>query len=175
MLHSLRALVAGFADHHVCGGQLTFSVFFVLRINLVSQKKISPSKPSPAVAQRTQHLFRLDENAQWGGFINIRLSDDNKADFSTWYDENAGQAGLLLDDLLGQGMKVAFSFDAENSCYICTFTGKLLASSGDRFCMTTRAGRLEEVIALACWKHFSLAKGDYDNFRPKTGNFSSWG
>lgn len=119
--------------------------------------------------------FHLDKDAKWGGFINIRMTDEQKLAFSSWYEDNLNVASQILDELLGAGMKVGFSYDAENQCYICTFTGKLLVSSDERYCVTTRAGTLVEVIALAVWKHVYLARGDYGGYKAKTGNFANWG
>lgn len=137
--------------------------------------KRSPRKPKPEDTQRQNRTYHLDSDADWGGFINIRLTDDQKLEFSTWYEENVNQGGFILDDLLGQGMKVGFSYDDENQCYICTFTGALVRDSAERWCMTTRASTFAEVIALSCWKHVHLAHGEYGGFAPKRGNFPNWG
>lgn len=137
--------------------------------------RVNPRKPSPEKAHFQPHSFRLGDDAQWGGFVNIRLSDDDKANFSAWYGENAAQSGVILDELLAAGMKVSLSYDMANACYICSFTGRLMSFSDERFVMTTRAGTLNEVLALACWKHVCLVKGDYDRWLYKPSQAPNWG
>ena len=135
------------------------------------------SKPTENVAKNEQRQpLGVPDKAEWGGFINIRLSDDQKEDFFKWYEENPVGAGAMLDDLLALGAKVTLAFDARNECFIVSVTGALLADSpGVRFVSTSRASTMTEVVALTVWKHFLLVRGDYGNYRPRDNNFMSWG
>jgi hypothetical protein len=134
-----------------------------------------PPVVSPEVPQAPKAPYHLPDNAGWGGFINVRLSDDQKSDFRKWIEENPDLYAKLLDDVLGAGMKISASYDAANQCYISTFTGRLVAESDDRYCMTTRASTFWEVLALAVWKHYFVAREDYGRFRPRTGQFDNFG
>jgi len=127
-------------------------------------------------AGKVKQPLSVPDKAEWGGFINIRLSDEQKEDFFSWYAENPVGAGAMLDDLLGAGAKVTLAFDAQNGCFIASVTGALLTDSpGVRFVSTSRASTMTEVIALTVWKHFLLVRGDYGNYRPRDNNFMSWG
>lgn len=118
----------------------------------------------------------VPDKAEWGGFINIRLSDEQKKDFFKWHGENSVGAGALLDDLVGAGAKVTLSFDCLNECYIASVTGALLADSPSvRFVSTSRASTMTEVVALTVWKHFFLVSGDYGSYRPRDMSYMSWG
>lgn len=139
-----------------------------------------PRKPKSNGTAQTPHeidrgVFYCPSDANWGGFINVRLSDDDKSVFESWRDQNHGETARMLDDLLGQGMKVSFSYDHENDCYICSFMGRLTSVSKDRLCTVTRAGSLAEVIDLSVWKHYVVAGGDYGDFMPRSGTFAHWG
>jgi len=140
----------------------------------MKKRSIAP-KPSPENGAVQVGAYHSEPDAPWGGYINIRLEEAQKSAFFDWYAENAGQAPQILDTLLGDGMKVGLSYDRENECYITTFTGRLVGGSDARYCCTTRGGRLEEVLALACWKHVYVARGDYGNFRPRSGKLDNWG
>jgi len=142
-------------------------------LTLVPRKK---STTAPATAEPTeQGIYWLPNEAAWGGFINVRLDDEQKQAFLAWLADNHQTVHVLLDDVLGQGMKVGFGYDRENRCYIVTFTGALVGGSNERYCATSRAGTLTECLGLAAWKHFYLCDGDYGNFKPRTSSMMSWG
>lgn len=135
-------------------------------------KSRSPQQDPPPVEQGK---FWLPSDAEWGGFINIRLDDQQKDEFRTWEDTVSESVLPSLDDLLGEGIKFALSYDRENQCYIATLTGALVVGSNERYCVTTRAGGMFEVIALAMFKHYVLAKEDYGEYKPRSGRFDNWG
>jgi len=133
------------------------------------------SKTIAVTPERVLGRYEIDPKADWGGFINIKITESEKADFEVWWAAHRTECWQALDDLMGQGMKVSFAYDHENECYTCSFTGKGWETCTSRWCMTTRAGELEEVIALSLWKHFELADGDWGDLVPKTGRKAAWG
>lgn len=115
-------------------------------------------------------------DAEWGGYINIRLDDAQKEQFHAWYSENTDQIAVYLEDFLGEGGKFSVSYDHENECFVTTLMGALLQDdSRDRFTSSSRAGTVTEAMALAFWKHFVLCEADYTNFLPKTNRLLNWG
>ena len=138
-------------------------------------RKTNNARSANASPEVNQPLS-VPDKAEWGGFINIRLSETQKEEFFSWYEGNPVGVGAMLDDLLGSGAKVTLAFDAHNGCFIASVTGALLADSpGVRFVSTSRASTMTEVTALTVWKHFLLVRGDYGNYRPRDNNFMSWG
>lgn len=136
------------------------------------KKKTDATETSPKVEQG---IYWTDNEAVWGGFINIRLDDEQKSSFHAWFEDNASAVARDVDDILAEGMKVSLAYDRENQCYIASFTGALVGGSNERYVATSRAGTLNECLGLAVWKHHALANGDYGNFKPKTGTMMSWG
>lgn len=122
-----------------------------------------------------QGIYWLPNEATWGGFINIRLDEEQKSTFHTWFEDSSATVSGYVDDVLSEGMKVSIAYDRENQCYITTFTGALVSGSNERYVATSRAGTLNESLGLAVWKHFYLADGDYGNFKPRTSTMMSWG
>ena len=125
-------------------------------------------------AKVTQGTFWLPNDAPWGGFINVSVSDAEKLEFQSWYDENSQQVNGMLEDLLDDGMKYGCSFDRENGCFIVTLTGGLVEGANLRCCVTSRAGTWADTNALAVWKHFVLCDGAYGDLLA-TGRKRSWG
>jgi len=114
-----------------------------------------------------------DPDAEWGGFINIRLSDEEKQAYRAWRETSPEEVWIILESLLGAGAKIGLSYDMENETHICTLQGRLMHVNESRFVVTTRAGTWGEAIALTCWKHAYLARGNYDDFKPRSGKFGS--
>lgn len=137
-------------------------------------RKKSTNGTAP-VAFVQQGRFWLPSDAPWGGFLNVKLSEEQRQAFYEFCESNRGFYWLALDEFIGAGGKFGVTFDRENQAYVATLTGALVAGSNERYCSTSRAGTLDEVIALAMYKHDVLAGGDYDDFRPRTGTFKQWG
>ena len=134
------------------------------------KKRISGS-PDPTPLPR----YATAADAQWGGFINIKVDDSWKLRFDDWFTTHRHECLAALDDLLGEGMKVAFSYDHENECYIVSFTGKGWEGSKLRWCMTSRAGTFDEALGLATFKHFVMADRDWGAYKPDGTKKMQWG
>lgn len=136
-------------------------------------KKSIPSLDTPDKTIK-QGKFWLSNDAPWGGFINVSLTDSDKEEFESWLVEHAAEVPSMLDDLLGEGMKYGCAYDRENQCYIATLTGALIEKSNVRCCVTSRAGTWREADALTVWKHYILCAGDYGDLYA-SGRKRNWG
>lgn len=111
----------------------------------------------------------------WGGFINLRLDDDEKTAFHHWRETEGSSTWELLQTVLDDGVKVSITQDAENQCHVVTLTGALVSTDKDHnYAVSSRAETWEEAVALMMYKHFALAQGDYANYKPRTSRMS-WG
>lgn len=136
-------------------------------------------KKSPLETQKENNKrppLWCPSDAEWGGYINIRLDELQKEAFHAWFAESAHEIGTYLEDFLADGGKFSVSYDDENECFVSTLAGCLLRTADRaRFTSTSRAGTVTESMALALWKHFILCSGDYTEFMPKTGRLMNWG
>lgn len=121
-----------------------------------------------------QGKYWLPNDAPWGGFINVAVSEAEKTAYHEWADENLQHVPSMLDDLVAEGMKYGIAYDRENECYIVTFTGGLVDKANLRCCVTSRAGTWAEADSLAVWKHYILCAGNYGDLLT-TGRKRSWG
>lgn len=133
------------------------------------------SAKTPSAAQVEQGEFFCASDAPWGGFVNIKLSELQKSEFKLWYAEYPGEAVAILRDFLNEGGKLSVTYDREHDSYVVTYTGALMGGSGDRFAASSRAGILDEALAIMAWKHGHLAEGDYGNWRPFGNTMEPWG
>lgn len=106
------------------------------------------------------------QDISWGGFIDLKLDDDDKAGFAAW---NSEFQWTYLDDLLADEMKVSFSYDDNTETYLCSLTSVKHAGNGMRCVLTARANSWELALALACYKHFVMLETDWGRFTPSNG------
>lgn len=127
------------------------------------------------VEEQVRGIYYTDNEAVWGGFINIRLDDEQKSSFYAWYEDNHPTISKLLEDAICEGVKHGLAYDGKHQTFISTFTGALVLNSTERYVSTSRAGTMLEAIGLAVWKHFVLCDGDYGNYKPSNSAFLTWG
>lgn len=137
-------------------------------------RKKAASASNSSSAPRLPLAVHAD--APWGGYINIRLTDTQVEAYRAWAAvEGAATWWNLFTELVDTGAKIGLVYDSENECYIASLTGRLLFEFESRYCMTARGATLEETVSLLVWKHFILAQGNYDDYRPRTGTFLRFG
>lgn len=136
------------------------------------RKKAVPTKNTPPPELKGEYW--LPPEAEWGGFINIRLDDEQKQQFTEYYAAFSEEIPSALDDLLGKGMKFSVSYDHENQSYVASFTGRLVRSMDLRCSTSSRHSTFQEAVALLVWKHHAMADGDYGNFKTN-GRRADWG
>lgn len=120
-------------------------------------------------------VFYCSPDAVWGGFLNVRLDAEQIEQFQGWFAVNGENFDHLFIEFLDEEGKVTAVYDRENQCYIVSFVGALCDGSNERYVSTSRASTFREATALAVWKHFVLAEGDYSNFKPFDSTMKSWG
>lgn len=129
----------------------------------------SRSKPKTTEKQPVeQGRYYTYADAEWGGFINLKLTAEDLASFDLWFAATSARHGQQLDDLLGEGMKFGLSYDRENQSYVATLTGSPTGSPTMRSVMTSRAGTVNEVIGLTLWKFLMYCDGTWENYHPAT-------
>lgn len=109
---------------------------------------------------------RATTEVEWGGFIDVRLSQADKAAFGEWvrsFDMS------MLDDIMAEGIKVGISWDGEGETYLCAFTSETHAGENLRCVLTGRAAVWEQAVALTCFKHLEMLAGDWGRYRPQSG------
>lgn len=135
----------------------------------------NPAKEPEQVISRRGRYSTTDAS-EWGGFINVNLSQQAKESFQSWWDTEADTFMRDADDLMGEGMKVSSSYDYENECYIVSFTGRPDAAMDFRCVMTTRASTWAEAMALAVYKHNVICKASWVDFLPNAQRKrNAWG
>lgn len=106
---------------------------------------------------------------EWGGFINVKLDVSQKEDFIAWLEGDGAKSWAYLCDALSEGLKFGCSWDAENTCFVATYTGQGIVSDDKRYCLTARGATFESAVALLVYKDTVLLRRDWGLYRPSTG------
>lgn len=141
----------------------------------MSRKTKSVSPPQQTPESKVLRRYDCEQDAIWGGFINIRLSDEMRAHFHEWEAAYSAHISGYWEDHLGAGIKISFAYDETNSAFIVTYTGRLVGQVGSRYAVSSRAGTIQQALALAVYKHEVLAEGDYIRFSSGVREFLQFG
>lgn len=107
-------------------------------------------------------------------FVEIPLTEEQKADFKAMYAKDANALLGYIPELVGDGYKLSSTWDEPNKCFIVSLTCKDPLSTNFGYVMTSRAGDLWEAMSLALYKH-RFACDDEDWGAETRTNGRSWG
>jgi|SRR5215207_282192 len=113
----------------------------------------------------------------WGGFINVRIDEDDKAQYEIWAEDNNATLWADFQDYLARGFKFSLAYDPQGDFYLATFTAGGVKQIGIdmRCCLTARAPKWETALSLLIFKHEVLAKGNWGNYLPSQLKFANFG
>lgn len=132
-----------------------------------------PRKPKdPKVDVNANRKYFCASEAEWGGYINLKVNEDERSDFDGWQVEESANVSDLLAYQIVEGLKLSVGYDADNSSYLATFTGAGCVGTKLRCCLTARSDDLFEAINLLLYKHVVLLDSDWSSYRPATGRSS---
>ena len=135
----------------------------------------NPKKSVEKDDQNANRPYYLPFDAKWGGYIDLRLGDDQKAVFQDWFLAPNCNWWDLLCDALAKGLALSLKWDSENDCYTASLTGAGISNSNERYALTSRSSQANEALALCVYKHDVLMGGTWDSYLPRSGKLRSWG
>lgn len=135
-------------------------------------RKGNAGAKSAKVDVNASRLYYCPGDAPWGGYVNLRINEEERADFDAWATEETADFQRSLDLALVDGLKLGVSYDAENSAYVATFTGSGCHGDKARYLLSARGSSFSESVALLVYKHTVLMDGDWSSYSPATGRMN---
>lgn len=107
---------------------------------------------------------RNQKNADWKGFVDYRLTGDDKAAYAAW-DANSDDVFEVLVHAIETGHKLSVAYNSQAASFSASFTGN--ASTGPNAGLTLSAFGPDWVTAcrVLCFKHSELAGCDWSALR----------
>ena len=114
---------------------------------------------------------------EWGGFVQANLSPADKQKYEEWYNDNRQHVAKLIDEHLGEGLKLSVTFDGAHNTYIASYTGRPNTDNTFKFrcTLSARAGTFEDTLALLVYKHVEVCGGDWSEYLVNGSRVANWG
>jgi len=107
-------------------------------------------------------------------FVNYRLDNTEADEYAAWMEKSKRDFMSDFPNLLISEMKVGFGIDAQNSCFICSFTDKASKSKNQDSCLTSRSNEWEESYYLNLFK-LELFNANYGGVWRNKVERDNWG
>jgi len=117
---------------------------------------------------KVRHMTKKKEKMDWGGFLNMRLSSEQKEEFTHWHRELGDDVWELFLQVLAQGMKFSLVYDADNDTYTASLTNSPRNPCGvsSLYVLSAYAQEWQTAVALVLFKHLYVLGGTWENYRP---------
>jgi len=90
--------------------------------------------------------------------VNRRLTDDELTAFDQWLGKNMKEFSQMYVDVLVNQIKIGMSIDAQNSCFICSFTPKGEKDENLGKCLISRSDEWQEAFMMNVYKQQLFAE-----------------
>jgi len=113
-------------------------------------------------------MAKKKDRLDWGGYLNMRLSPEQKKDFETWYREMGDDVWELFIQTLMEGMKVSFVYDPDNDTYTVSLMNSPRCTCGVNalYVLSAYAQDWRVAVALVLYKHYQSRGGDLGTLSP---------
>lgn len=79
-----------------------------------------------------------EQEFSWKGFVDVKLSDSDKANYSSWdIEDNDVWDGIAT--YCEAGVKIAISFNKQNASFNCAGTGQAASGDNNGYCVVAHA------------------------------------
>lgn len=110
-------------------------------------------KPAKKAATRTQELTAEWKKAHPFKFVNIPLTDDEKALILESVPEMLEVVQWVMNAPRGDGYKIGVGYDFQSMCYQVSVTGILYGREDYNRCVTSRHSDFDVAFGIAMYKH----------------------
>lgn len=130
-------------------------------------------RSSEHLQSRRGKARQAEGQVAWQGFVDVPLTDEDKASLAEGHFE-AADAFSFLEEMVEDGYKVSVSQDAKNSCYVASATGRRPDDPNNGYTLTGRGPDVVGSLASLAYKHITLCeRGAWSNRANGTGA-SAW-
>jgi len=113
-------------------------------------------------------MRKKKEALPWGGYLNMRLTEEQKRQFQLWYEQMKDDVWELFLQSLMEGMKFSLTYDSNTDTYTACLTNSPRCPCGvtSLYVLSAFAQDWRIATAILIFKHYQLLGGTWENFRP---------
>jgi len=105
---------------------------------------------------------------EWRGFVNINLTESELEEFDRWKAQ-ADWLGLLTE-MVENGYSVTVKWDTYSRSFMSSLKYQYRGHTNTGLCITSRGLDIEDVLAMAIFKHYVYCEENWDQyFKSPTG------
>lgn len=93
-------------------------------------------------------------------FVRVSLTSEDKKAIPEYRKKAEKDVNDLINQVLGEGHKISFSFSEHNDSYICSVTGKPEDCVNSNKCYTSHGKDWGTALYVALYKYFVVFKGE---------------
>ena len=108
----------------------------------------------------------------WKGFANVPFNAEARAAFEKW-DTTANAVYQEMEEMLGAGYRVTFSYDKTNAAYQCSVTCQNERDANNGYTLTSRGPSWYDALMVAVFKHVILTEREWPLSEKTQGD--KWG
>lgn len=108
-----------------------------------------------------ENVMGKGKSNSWQGttkFCAISLDTEGKEKARAWLEKNGKDIDTLATDMVRDGWKTTFTWDADNDCFIASATQRDEDHRNYDICVTSRAGTMWDALMLNYYKIYVLYK-----------------
>lgn len=107
-----------------------------------------------------------DRQSTWKGFVDVKLTEQEKENFTQW-DVHDNDLFLLLAEAVVAGHKQSLTWNKQNETYVFSFTGNEGAGKHEGYTLSAFAGDWYIALRVLLYKHHVLLEGDWSKAKDR--------
>lgn len=111
----------------------------------------------------------LSEKAQWVGFANVRLDEEQREAYAAW-DITPAEVWEKFTEMLSTGYKITVSHQPKKNSFTCAATCENAADPNAGMTMSSYAGTWGDAVKVMLFKHFEVTKGTWGAVEARTSS-----
>lgn len=115
---------------------------------------------SEAMREKFGMAKRERDNATWKGFVDVKLTSEEKDSYVSW-DIHDDDLWLLLVDAISAGHKLSITFNRQNDQFVASFTGQTDTGKNEGYTLSAYAKTWYDSVRVLTFKHSVLLEGEW--------------
>lgn len=115
---------------------------------------------SEELRERFGMAKRESKDVAWQGFVDVKLTSEEKENYMAW-DVHDEDLWVLLVDAIGCGHKLSVTYNKQNDQFVASFTGQTGTEGNEGYTLSAYGKVWYDAVRVLCYKHAVLLDCDW--------------